>query len=47
MIGYTNSTVNDGSKYRGRSSVGYNTCMECLFWYRCKLGGIDCEYRLR
>jgi hypothetical protein len=22
-------------------------CMDCMFWYRCKRGGIDCELKVR
>lgn len=30
-----------------RESDAGARCQDCLFWYRCKLGGIDCELKER
>jgi len=35
--------ISTSRNYRDNDAKRY--CLDCVFWYRCKLGGIDCDLK--
>lgn len=47
MSNFKNTPAPGEPENTSLKNSGETGCIDCLFWYRCKLGKIDCDLRLR